>query len=381
MSLCAGATSRGECEGAAGYGAALPSGRMTGKRKHSEICSQILMEHRLATRCRNLSLNDTTAPEGVDERERDRILEESIHSSWSRTVPPALSTRDVDAPPALDLPGSAQGEAVGTTTFGSSCREQQLEVAGDSSGGVVEGIEAGAETAPGMAMSGPVAVAPRVPSITSDHGDAVACSACRHGTSSVEGEQDNALALCEEGAQGRRAPTDPVCPDNAEACKQVAPVQCSVVAPGKACGGSSSSTHLVAGDEDSARERERERRLLQDKEGGIHMSCDPLASLPLEELAQSAATTVPLPSALLSSLALSTAASEQDDKVKASHRLGPTDAQLLPASLPLAPPDRSSMESSSPAGAAGSVPRSPCLAGGATALEVAPQPLPRTRVL
>ena len=118
--------------------------------------------------------------------------------------------------------------------------------------------------------------------------------------------------------------------------------------------------------------------MLQDKEGGIHVSCDPLASLPLEEIAQSAASAVPLPSALLSSLARNASGNDLDNKAKACQPLVP-DTQLLPVSPPSAPLDRFLLDAS-PAGAAGSVSRSASSgpsSAGATALEVAHPLLPR----
>ncbi len=320
---------------------------MAGKRKHADMSGQALLEQRITTRCRNLSLEDE---EDVDKDARPHA--------------PNAGVECLDAPaPAFLGEASSAGAAsaaagdAGVQQLASSvaCRlnsalSDEIERLESRSGHEDAGTRQGHEE-------------PATPHLSDSHHALASESSAR----STAGHPE-AGAASHGGRRGRprsgRAAPPKDAPPRQEPRPRAAQLQQHQLAadadePAVTVGRSRRSENEDGADEGKSgtesvqtgtsaasnhvpsveRRQENERaaaRVLQDKEGGIHMSCDPLASVPLEELAMSSGSMRPVSAALRTALTINASAphSETPDARGKERRADVPAGSDVPVHLP-----------------------------------------------
>ena len=282
-------------------------GSMVGtKRKHSDMCGQgMLLEHRLTARCRNVPLSDLSNLSINDTVEQERPAEADMYDGAAAAAhPPAV--HDGHAADALEA--GAAGDVMGMSVGAAARRSAQCAAAGhkdvaapeDGNGGsgllqvasshsrrALDLEEAcGVQAAGGLQTDAqpPAGCAPFVPSRSGSETGA-ALSPRLPSSGSVACVQGAVDAFGSELTVGAAA-----------AVSLARSASCDADA-GDRCGCVEYVEEVSGRQQEGARERERERRdkdktgarVVQDKEGCIQVSCDPLASVPLDELPDSRA--------------------------------------------------------------------------------------------
>ena len=313
-----------ECRDWRAFSQQLPPGRMAGKRKHADMSGQALLEQRLTARCRNLSLEDE---EDVDKDARPHAPNAGVECLDA--LAPALLGEASSAGAASAASAAAAAGDAGVQRLSSSVGASGLNSAFSDE---IERWEArsgheDADTRQGYEE-------PATPLLSDSHQALASASSAR----SAAGQP--AAALASHGVSlGRTGSARAALPNDAASRNDrrtgAAPQQHQLAADadepavnvgrsrgyededgvdqaksgaGSVQAGTSAASNHVPSVE---RRQENERaaaRVLQDKEGGIHMSCDPLASVPLEELAMSSGSMRPVSAALRTALTMNASA-------------------------------------------------------------------------
>lgn len=247
---------RADCQQAA----ILPANR---KRKHSDMCGHGMFEQRLTARCRNLSLDDARDQDEDDldkhlspqqvlvENDRQVLDRDGGGVEGEAQISQAVAARHL--PTSASLPDTAAMIILGQTEdtpAGETARIQDLPQNHKCEPDVCEAVEAhGTDWSDAHGID--------------ECEDQLPCLDVHH---TIDGEY-----VAAAGAAVKRSGSSSYLGSNS------ASLSCAT------------SFHRDDID-DTEKDKLAAACLAQDKEGGIHMSCDPLASLPLQHLTQSASS-------------------------------------------------------------------------------------------
>ena len=277
----------------------LPRGRMAGKRKHAEMSGQALLEQRLTARCRNLSLEDE---EDAEKDVRAHVSDgggESLDAQAASVLGGAQVGDDTSGAMPAGRVGVLQLSSSIAVSASSSIAVSALHSASSDQIACWEWRQGNEEAETRHANQEPATpllfashhVLAEPPSARSTPGQAVGRVAGPNGSAA---SCNDARARADEQLHQFAPDMDGAALTSAASSRsegQNAVQEASSAKPGSEsvqAGSSMTWQHVPRADRRQDDEREA-ARVLQHKEGGIHMSSDPLASVPLEELGMSSA--------------------------------------------------------------------------------------------
>jgi len=311
-------------------GQQLPLGRMAGKRKHGEMSGQALLEQRLTARCRNLSLED--------EEDADKDVRAHVSDGGGERLDAQVASVLGGAPLGDAASGSVLAGSAGVLQLSTSIAVSALHSAfpdqvacwecrqGNEEAETRHGNQEAAtpllfgshhvlaeppsaRSTPGQAGGGALASRGRVAGPIDSAGSCRdACAPADQQLHQFAPDMDGAALT--SGASSVSEGQDAVQQD--ASCTLVQEASCTKPGSGFMQAGCSTTwQHVPRADRSQDDDREA-ARVLQDKEGGIHMSSDPLASVPLEELGMSSASMRPVSATLRSSFTRNSSAPHTD---------------------------------------------------------------------